>query len=84
MGATNMYALPWPELPDAANDPEGFGKLPAKVDDQMTRPRSDDSKWVDIGLTLKTGEEKTVWSNAYNAIKGWMEKSPFGGFPPSV
>jgi len=73
MGATDIYALPWPELPDAANGPEGFGKLAQKVDDQMTRWRADNKNRDDVRVTLATGATATVWSNTYTVVKGWIE-----------
>lgn len=73
MGATSIYALPWPELPDPANAPDGFTRLAGKVDDQMTQWRSENSRWADIGQTIGSGATAIIWTNQYNAIKGWME-----------
>ena len=73
MGETPIYQLPWPELPDAANAPDGFMKLSNKVDDQMTRWRKEDWGWNDIGYTIPTGGNATIWTRTYDAIKGWME-----------
>lgn len=73
MGATSIYSLPWPELPDAANSPDGFIKLSNKVDDQMTRWRSENFKWADIGQRIATGGNATIWTNTYDIKKGWFE-----------
>jgi hypothetical protein len=73
MGATSMYALPWPELPEAANGPDGFTKLANQVDTQMTQWRSENLKAADIGLRIAAGGNATIWTNTYSVTKGWFE-----------
>ena len=75
MGATTIYKLPWPELPDPADAQDGFLDLTTAIDDRMTRWRSQlqigqqDCSWE----FTENGVAKPFWRTTLDVQRGWIE-----------
>lgn len=57
MGATAIYRLPWPELPDVADGPDGYQDLAKATESALTKVKSSITpvgSWGDVPLQVPT------------------------------
>jgi len=74
MGATTIYKLPWPELPDPADAQDGFADLTTAIDDRMTRWRSSlQIGQQDCGWEFANGVPGVFWHTVLDVQRGWIE-----------
>ena len=74
MGATTLYKLPWPELPDPADAQDGFNDLATAIDDRMTRWRSQlQIGQIDCGWEFDNGVGTPFWRTTMDVQRGWVE-----------
>lgn len=74
MGATTIYKLPWPELTEPADAPDGFLDLTTEIDNRMTRWRSQlQIGQLDCGWEFKNAVATPFWRTTLDVQRGWIE-----------
>lgn len=88
MGATPEFSLPWPELPDRPQGPDGFKNLATAIEAATLLQRDDGSltksytpTWLSKLTQQPTG---AVWTARYEVRNGWCEVDIFGQFSAST
>jgi hypothetical protein len=87
VGHTNIYSLPWPELADPADGPDGYQDLAVATELALLRERDTPD---DVGYTPTWRAAGNIqpggmlWTARYNVRNGVCSFHIFGEMPPQI
>jgi hypothetical protein len=82
MGATDVYQLPWPELGDLADAPDGYQDLAQATEAALLKEKQTDDSLTYTPTFTSNGAQpgNLAWTARYQVRNGWCEVMIFGQF----
>ena len=86
MGQTSVFTLPWPELPDLADGPDGFKDLAEATEAAMLNERNGvfDQTYEPQWRATSVNPFGAVWTARYSVRNGWCNLHIYGSFTAST
>jgi len=81
MGATDVYQLPWPELGDLADGPDGYQDLAKATEAALLLEKTGDTDTKSYTPTFASSGAQPSgisWTGRYQVRNGWCQLSLFG------